>query len=319
MQKNQKLRGMRMVRRLFALLLSVLLLSGCSVRRGDAPPVCAPSQDQRLELFTCLEDSLCGPLVREFQELTGIWVEVTTGTPQALLKLLEEDPDCCDLLLGVGADVLLAREVPMTQWQTLSLRLPVIVYNPMLIRQNPPQAITDLLLPAWQGKIAFADPASSDFSLSLLYLLTELSPSRESGAVLHALGTNLTELCTDPSQAAAQVSDGEYCLALVPEHTALAAQDQGATLTLVYPREGAFPLPDCAAIPQDAPHPENARLFLSFCRELSTQSYMQRFHHRRSPLPELADGTALAPFDLQAAALALPQLLALWESEVVKP
>ena len=221
--------------------------------------------------------------MREFQELTGIYVEVRSGTGELLEKL-----DGCDVLLGWEADQLeadaeklrtLDRELfgnvsslcPQGEsWVPVSIRAMVIVYNPKLVRQNPPADLESLLQSPWAGKIAFADPASNAFSRSVLQVLArgENGPER-----LRRFAGNLNALLADTEEVIRSVADGSCCLGVVPADAARLWVESGLDLTVVYPQSGVWMLTEGAAIPKDAPHPENARAFLTFLLGENAQSY----------------------------------------------
>ena len=300
---------------LFALVFA-LLLCGCGDKGSCDVSGYAPREAERLTVFACLDEGLCETLVQEFQERTGIWVSLERGSAPELLARIAAEPGCCDLLLGCGVDTLRASNFPGGDIAALSYRTPVIVYNPRLIRQNPPVGFSDLLNSDWQGKIAFADPAGSDFSRSLLCALVCLFPEKAPEDLFGALRGNLTDLLTDPQALADRISDGTYCLGMVPEETALAAIADGAELTVVYPQEGTFLIPDCAAIPESAVHRENAQAFVDFLLSPDAQRHARDYANRRSVLPELAQiPEKELLYDTGEAAAMQPSLLELWNGE----
>ena len=91
------------MRRLLLLLCPLLLLlGGCGRNTGPDLARFAPAEEDRLVLYTSHKEELYGPIIREFEARTGIWVQVETGGTSALLERLEaeaEDP-ACDLLFG---------------------------------------------------------------------------------------------------------------------------------------------------------------------------------------------------------------------------
>ena len=270
------------MRRMMIFVLLAALLCGCSA--VDNPDAVAefPAQDQRLTVFTCLEEQVYGPLVREFQERTGIYVAVRSGTAGELMENLEG----CDVLLGWEADQLEADKerfavldrtlfedvsslCPQGEvWVPVSVRAMVIVYNPKLVRQNPPTDLESLLQSPWAGKTAFADPAGNTFSRSALQVLSRGSEER-----LRGFAENLSGLLEDTGAVIQAVADGSCCLGAVPEDAARRAIDSGLDLAVVFPQSGVWMLTEGAAIPKEAPHPENARAFLTFLLGEDAQTY----------------------------------------------
>ena len=179
-----------MRRRLFILGVLLLFLSACGA--GQPAASFAPAEEERLVVYTSHEETVYGPIIKEFEDRTGIWVQVENGGTGELLDRIaaEAESPSCDLLFGGGADTLrsrpelfepyvspLTREVlpafrcPDGTWTAFSSLPVVLIYNPMLIRSNPPDSWQSLLDPAWRGKIAFASPAVSGSSYTALAAL----------------------------------------------------------------------------------------------------------------------------------------------------
>ena len=62
----------------------MLLLSGCAATGSDVSDF-APDESERLVIYTSHKEEVYGPIVKEFQQRTGIWVEVLTGGSNELL------------------------------------------------------------------------------------------------------------------------------------------------------------------------------------------------------------------------------------------
>ena len=136
------------MRRIFPLLLILLLLCGCGGNRDAA----APEDADRLVIFTARSAAVYDDAVREFERRTGIWVEVHTADDA--LPLLEQIAagQRCDLLLGVTPDCLsacgelfapyapeAAADIPGAyrdsedRWTPFSLLPVVLIYNTKLL------------------------------------------------------------------------------------------------------------------------------------------------------------------------------------------
>lgn len=317
------------MKRLLALAILALLLCGCSGGTELDVSDRAPAPEDRLVVFSCLEESVGEPLVKEFRERTGIWVQVQTGSARELMDRIAAG-EACDLLLGCGADFLEANgdwflpcrvEAAYSQWvpegscwTPLSLQPLVIVYNTKLVRRNLPTGWDSLLSDAWKGEIAFADPDTSEFSRTVLWALTEQYPGRTAEETLGALAANLETLLDSTEAVVSRVADGEYCLAAVPEDVALRRMRSGAELAIVYPEEGTYLVPDCGAIPVSCAHPENARAFLEFAVGADTQNHAWDTWDRGPVLEELAQLPGNSRFyDAAEAGSAQAGLLEAWE------
>ena len=91
--------------RYLCLLLAVLLLSGCGAGSGDQPGY-APPESERLVVYTSHKEELWRPIVREFEERTGIWVDVVTGGSNELLERIASEADApeADGMFGGGQE-----------------------------------------------------------------------------------------------------------------------------------------------------------------------------------------------------------------------
>lgn len=311
------------MKRIFSLLLFAAVLSGCAGEPPDAQP---PAESSRLTVCTCLPEEVYAPLVLEFEDRTGIWTEVETGTAPELLDRCADGR--CDVLWGCEADLLESAAgdfLPVTgagvaldpmcpasdTFAPVGLRSLVLVYNSRLIRQNFPTGLHSLLEKAWQGQIAFADPENSDFSRTALAVLRQ-----EMGEeALSRFAANLSTLLPDTRSVIESVADGSFCLALVPEDAALRAVAEGASLTVVYPSEGVYRIAQSAAVPASAPHPDNAAAFLAFLQGEDAQ----RYSLEKSFLDPVSESLGRRAenevfFDAAAAGKAQSSLMALWRA-----
>jgi iron(III) transport system substrate-binding protein len=193
---------------LFALLIvGVLLIAGCQpvavppvIDRTTAPEagdVAQPAQEtpaaeeaavvpMRLVIYSGRNENLVGPLLAQFQEETGITVEVRYGgTAEMAATILEEGANSpADVFYGQDAGALGALEqtgrlqqlpedvLNMVDarfrgmeggWLGTSGRARVFVYNTNEVTEDElPGDIWDLLDPQWQGRIGWA-PTNGSF------------------------------------------------------------------------------------------------------------------------------------------------------------
>ena len=327
------------MRRLLLLLCPLLLLlGGCGRNTGPDLARFAPAEEDRLVLYTSHKEELYGPIIREFEARTGIWVQVETGGTSALLERLEaeaEDP-ACDLLFGGGADSLqsraelfepyvspLAEEVqpafrcPDGSWTAFSSLPVVLIYNPVLVRSNPPDSWESLLDPAWRGKIAFASPTASGSSYTALAALLQILPG-DDGELLAAFLKNLDgQILDSSSQVIDAVADGSSYIGAIPEDVALRAIDGGRDVALLRPREGTCLLADGMAVVSGCPHGDNARRFIDFTLREDVQRYLAEHCLRRSVRTDLGrsqDPLDTFDFDIAWASAQREALLEQWRT-----
>lgn len=84
-----------------------LLFSSCG-RRTEGEVLKAPAEDKRLLIYTSHKEELWKPIVKEFEERTGIWVEVVSGGTNLLLEEIAEKKGevDADLFFGGGVESL---------------------------------------------------------------------------------------------------------------------------------------------------------------------------------------------------------------------
>lgn len=326
------------MKRLLAGLLC-LLLTGCGGKPAADWSAFAPAEEERLVIYTSHPQSLYEPVIKEFEERTGIWVQVETGGTAELLNRLEAEREqpVCDLLFGGGADSLTARRElfapyisPETEyldsalcctdgsWSAFSVAPVVLIYNPMLVRMNPPTGWESLLDPVWRGRIAFASPLVSGGSYTALFTMKQALPDVEDvleaffrnldGRILSGIGAVVDEV-------ADAVADGSCTVGVTLEPAALEAAEMGRDVALLYPEEGTSAVVDGMAIVAGCAHGENARRFIDFALGEDAQRHLAEKCWRRpvrSGLVREETDVPLLDYDLDRAAEERDAVLQQW-------
>lgn len=325
------------------LLALAMVLCGCARQVPSLPP-CAPPEENRLVVYTSHKKAVYQPIIREFEERTGIWVDVVTGGTSELLQLLDsqrQDPQA-DVMFGGGVEslafyrdcftpyicaesgrILETFQAEDAFWTPFSALPLVLIYNTKLVSPEQLQGWEDLFRPAFQGRIAFADPAVSGSSYTALATLIQVlgEDSRQTMARFsQALGQTWL---TGSGEVLTAVADGSCLVGITLEETALTQIAAGADIALAYPREGTSCVPDGSALVKGAPHPDNARRFLDFTASYDVQALLdQRIFRRtiRSDIPAPASlrplgEIPLIPYDLAWAVANRDRLLSDWAFE----
>lgn len=299
------------------LVLALVFLAGCGQKREHPFAEYTPSEAQRLVVYTSHKKEVWWPLIKEFEERTGIWVDVKTGGTNELLEQIKKEADepKADVMFGGGVESLCAYQeyfLPYTsaeadqivprfrdgenRWTPFSSLPVVLVYNPKLVAPDMVTGWKDLFNPAFRGKIAFADPAVSGSSFTgLVTLATALDMPFDD--VICDFCKNLDGLQLGSSGAVLDaVCSGSAWVGVTLEETAQKRIAAGENLAMVYPCEGTSCVPDASALIKGAPHTENAKLFLDFTVSKEVQTVLAEQFYRRAVRKEISAAEDLIPF-----------------------
>lgn len=334
------MRRKRSLIRILTLALALLFLAGC----GEIAPQedLAPAESERLVLYTSHKREVWWPIVKEFEQRTGIWVEVVEGGTNELLERLESEKSApqADVMFGGGVEsldacralfesytcaeadaILPAYRAADDVWTPFSALPVVLIYNPKLAAPGALTGWADLLDGAWRGEIAFADPAVSGSCFTALMTFVS-AVDLETDAALRAFAEALDGMQLGGSgEIVSAVSGGEARVGVTLEETACKRIAAGDEIALVYPADGTSCVPDGTAVVSGAPHAENARAFVDFTISRDVQNLLQSALSRRSVrtdldapegLPPLAD-IAMVDYNVRWASEMRESLLMSWE------
>lgn len=299
-----------------AILCALLLLLPSCREKGPETAYLAPAEEDRLVVYTSHKEEVYGPVIKEFEERTGVWVQVVTGGTNELLERIarEKENPGCDVMFGGGVESLQLYEdyfEPYSgagsellkpglrpegdRWTPFSSLPVVLIYNTRLVSPGELTGWKDLLDPRWGGKIAFADPAvsGSSYTAAITMLLCLEGDMWDNLAGFESnLDGNIIE---DSGGVVTAVDAGSCWVGVTLEETALKRQSQGANIAIVYPEEGTSNLPDGTALVAGARHGDNARAFLEFVQSEDVQALVVSDFARRSVRSDVADRDPLPP------------------------
>lgn len=288
--------------------------------------------------------------VKEFQEKTGITVDLVAAGTGELLKRIEAESSSplCDVFWGGGADSLAAYSKYLDKFTPADINsidktyvsedglwtgespLPmVIMYNKKLVGQNDvPKGWGDLTSDKFKGKIAYADPAKSGSSYTILCtMLTAFGKDDGKGwdFIKKFVGNLNGKILGSSGDVYKKVSDGEYSVGLTLEKEAVKYVQAGADVGIVYPSEGTSAVPDGIAIVKGCKNKENAEAFANFVLSKECQTMMANDFARRGVrtdttppkgVPEMKD-VKLVNYDFQWASTQKTQIMEKWKEVVV--
>ncbi|MGB4137149.1 MAG: extracellular solute-binding protein [Microbacterium sp.] len=292
----------RTVSVLAAIGVSALVLSGCSA--GDEGDKGAEGDSSAiggtLVLYTPNEEEMLDHLIPEFEDETGIKVDiVTAGTGELYQRIKSEasNPQG-DVLFGGGLAQALSNEDLWEEYtssndgdmldagkNTTGIATPYQADGSNLLLNTEKAkaagvtvtSYEDLLQPELKGKIAFGDPTQSSSAFAqLTNMLKAVGGDYESAKgwdYVAALVKQLDGISIGSStQVAQNTADGEYVVALTYEPLSLNYVNAGKPVEIVYPAEGAAFLPASSQVIKGAKNQKQAQAFLDFITSEKAQT-----------------------------------------------
>lgn len=322
------------------LLICVLTLCAAACGRADRTLNVIPPDEMRLTVYTSHKAEVYEPIIREFEDRTGIWVTVVSdGTNKLLERIRNEGGSAtADVMFGGGVDTLSAysdcfepyicEQESMIDsryrcadgtWTAFSVLPMVIIYNNKLVYVNSvPSGWEELMQERWKGKVAFAMPDASGTGYTALATIMQILGRRSGLAKLKNVVAG--DALSSSGAVVDTVAAGTKLAGITLEEAALKKLAQGAEISIVYPKEGTSAVPDGSALVRGAEHPENAKKFLDFVTGSEVQLMLTQNCCRRSVRTDVADGddmpeVDLIDYDLEWATLAREEILEKWNEE----
>lgn len=326
-----------------ALLAGTMFVTGCG---GDSAKSDSGKEENVLVIYNCNTDDWTAPLVKEFQEKTGIEVQLVAGGSGELLGRVkaEKDNPLGDVIWGGVRDSYVGLKpylMPYASTEKAAIQdqfleaddtfyndvadFYVLAYNTDLVSDaDAPKGWKDLTDPKWKGKIAMADPAKSSTSYTVLLMAREkLGGNME---VVDQLVGNLDGKIISGSAAQIKaLSDGEYSITATFEEPVVKYMTNGSHMKIVYPEEGTVLSTGCVGIIKGAKHTENAKKFIDFVMSKEVQTRIGDFSRRSTrkdvPAPaqlKPADQITYEVLDVDLAVKEREALLGRWRQAVTK-
>jgi ABC-type Fe3+ transport system, periplasmic component len=291
-----------------------LLLYGCKNNKDDA----ISNQKADLVVYTSHRKEIYEPIIKEFEERTGIWVHIETGGTNQLLESISKDGEYteADIIFGGGVELLetykeyflphKSIEVDSIEpafcatnyeWSPFSALPLVIVYNNKLVdKESIPKSWEDLCDKRFKGRIAYVSPEISGSCYTAFATMWHIDKNRNKnilGRFVENLDGNILknseDICT-------RVADGEYFVGVTVETNALNYVNSGENIEFVYPSDGTVSIPDGIAIIKNNNGAEsNARHFIDFVLSKDVQHYMTNELNRRSVRMDIISDNSLLP------------------------
>jgi iron(III) transport system substrate-binding protein len=171
--------------------------------------------------------------------------------------------------------------------------LSVVGYNTRLVKpEEAPKSFADLLDPKWSGKIVKAHPG---YSGTIMTATFEQSQALGWG-FFDRLGRQKVMQVQSATEPARKLALGERSvMADGSEYVMFDLQASGNPVAIVYPTEGTPLIVGSAAVMKSAPHPNAARLFISYVFSHDGQQLMSDIGGLRSFNPDVKEKPGRTP------------------------
>ncbi|RKM58842.1 extracellular solute-binding protein [Butyrivibrio sp. CB08] len=321
-----------------------LLLSSCgnSERQQEIEYISGKynvPEEKQLIVYTSHKEEVYLPIIREFENRTGIWVEIHAGGTAEMFSEVRSaaEEGRCDIMFGggiesyeAGKDLFLPYSVSEKNildpgfvdndnYWTAFTELPIVfVYNKKLVSYSEaPKTWKELLSSKWKGQIAFADMNNSGTSYTIISTMEQVL-DKDAKEILPRFYDQLGgRVLASSGQVIPKVADGDFLIGITLEETARKAMGQGEDIAMIYPEDGTSAVPDGCAMVKNAPHSYNAGRFIDFIVGYDTQQYAVENFYRRSVRTDLDypyTGTLdQIDFDVKRSAKEEKDVFALWD------
>ncbi len=317
----------QVTRRLLSLVaLTTLLLS---------PLGCRPSQQtqERVVIYCALDLVFAKPVLKEFEQLTGIQVDIkgdseaakTTGLAQLIRAekaapicdvfwnneiiqtLALKEADCIAPYASPSANTLPAQWRDSDHyWHAIAARARVIVYNPDLIKpEDLPRHVSELTAPQWKGKAVIAKPlfGTTATHISTLYHLWSPQKGRN---FLRDLQKNKIGITDGNASVVRLVAAGEFPFGLTDTDDVFMGMKAGkniawSTIGQSPEHPGSLLIPNTIAMIANAPHPDAAKKLIDFILSPAVERKLRDCDSHQIPLhPDIAPPPELNTLSIQA-------------------
>ncbi len=279
-----------------------------------AAPRIAAAQSGELVFYAFSGDHI-EPTVKAFNKhYPNIHVHPVTLQGPAMIARLraEKDNPKCDVL-NAPADLMLTNIELLTpysskeashypDWAVIRKGNDVYAHGFSIAQQvflinttqmslaDAPHSWKDLLKPQYKGKFLLGNPGSTTAGYdSYAQMVQIVGPTDIEKFIDNAVFSPETNLVPQ------EVGRGEVPMGLVEETKSFDMKTQGYPVEVIYPTEGLVPTIDGWALVRNAPHPDNAKLFIDFMDSQEGQNINVAARNRRVGRDDANSPKGLAP------------------------
>jgi len=278
-------------------------------------PGCGSNAPQTVVVYTALDEMYSQPVLKDFEERTGIKVDAvydteaskTTGLVTRLIA--ERSRPRADVFWNneVAQTILLKKDGvldpyaspqamvipdkfkgPEGYWTGFAARGRVIIYNIDLVREDPPTSIMDFTKEQWRGKTAIAKPlfgTTATHAAALFALLGE----KEAGSLFYKLKDNDVKILAGNATVRDMVARGEIAVGLTDTDDANGGILDGFPVDWLFPDQGpnemgTLLIPNSVALIKNGPNPDGGKALIDYLLSPETEKRLAEMRSIQIPL-----------------------------------
>jgi iron(III) transport system substrate-binding protein len=296
----------------------LLFLAGCSNSvtgpSGTGADTATSGSGGRVVVYTSVDEVFAEPILKQFEEETGIEVALVPDTEETkstglLNRLIAEkgrpqadvfwsgDPIRAAILKAKGvstaysspaaAGLPAAFSDPDHHWTCFSARARVIIYNTDLVaKENVPTSIRDLADPRFRGRACIANPLFGTTSMHMAALF-QVMGDQQAKEFLQSLVDNEVKILSSNGEVRRRVANGEFAIGLTDTDDVHVAMTEGKPVNFIYPDAdglGTLVVPNAVALIANGPNSQEGRRLIDYLLRPETEAELARGEAAQMPL-----------------------------------
>ncbi|MGD8239262.1 MAG: extracellular solute-binding protein [Armatimonadota bacterium] len=270
--------------------------------------------DTQVTVYTSLDRPYSEPILRQFEQDSGIRVEAaydieatkTTGLVNRLLAerrnpqadvfwnsevartlMLKEEGVLAVYACAAAEDIPTGFRDPEGYWAGFAARARVLVYNTELVPPGGvPRSIFELTEPAWRGKVALANPLFGTTGAHAAALFAALGEAR-AREYFRALAANDVKIADGNAAVRDQVARGEVWVGFTDTDDVYAGIRGEKPIDLVFPDAdgiGTLLIPNTVALIAGGPRPEQGKRLIDYLLSPEVEEALAKADSHQMPV-----------------------------------
>jgi iron(III) transport system substrate-binding protein len=275
---------------------------------------CSKTPSNQVVIYTALDEVFSGPILKSFEQETGIKVQMMTDTEAsktvglATRLVAEKDHPQADVFWNneIGWTLVLkqqgilapyspasAKDIPdrykdpQGYWTGFAARARVILYNTNLLKETDvPQSVLDLTKPVYKGKVAIARPIFGTTLTHAAAFFVALGEA-DSKKLFMDLKANDCKIASGNMMAAKMVANGELALCLTDTDDANEMLLDKKPVKMIYPDQsgiGTLVLPNSVGLIKGGPNPNNGKKLIEYIVSAQSEQRLAKLASAQMPL-----------------------------------